>query len=69
MLHVRQLLVLIFGKVARSSYTHGAFVPGKVLVERRRVSVTPLAWFQPAWANCSHPMTQKVRVPTSVPLC
>lgn len=51
MLHVRQLLMLMFGEVVSSSYTHGAFVPGKVLVECRRASVTPLVRLQPAWAN------------------
>lgn len=46
MLHVRQLLMLMFREVVRSSFTHGAFVPGKVLVERRRASVMPLIRLQ-----------------------
>lgn len=59
MLHVRQLLMLMFGVVVRSSFTHEAFVPREVLVERRWASVTPLIQFEPVWENYSHLMAQR----------
>lgn len=58
MLYVRQLLMLMFAVLVRSSFTHGALVPREVLVERRWASVRPLIQLQPAWENCSHLMTE-----------